>query len=514
MSIDRLDDLRQRKEKIRRGGDPKAIEKLRSKGKLTARERIEQFFDPGSFVELGMFVKHRITQYGMDKREIPAEGVITGYGKVDGRTVFAFAQDFTAFGGTFGEMHGLKICELMDRAVDVGAPVVGLSHSGGARLNEVLLSQDAFGYMFYRNSIYSGVIPQISAIMGSVGGGQSYSPGLTDFIIMTKDSYMYIAGPAFVETNIGEKATEAELGGTSMHSRVSGVCHVVADDDEDCLLKIRELLSYLPSSNREKPPFVDTGDDPNRKDEELNNILPPQTNQPYDMKNILSRIVDNGRLFEIHAGWAQNMIVGFARLGGYSVGIVANQPLVSAGSINVWASEKASRFVRFCDAFNIPVIYFQDTPGYLIGTQQERLGMIYRGATLLYATSEATVPKITVVIRKAHAGAFISMGSKMLGTDQVYAWPTAEISGGSAATFGSIIFRREIAAAENPEEKRQQLVKEFSDKYYNPYRSAEIYHTDDVIEPWETRPRLVSALEMLKDKKRELPWKKHSNNPY
>ncbi len=508
MAIDKIDELRRLKAKIKQGGDPKALEKIKSEGKLTARERIERFFDPGTFVELGMFVKHRVTQWGMDKRDIPAEGVVTGYGKVDSRTVFAFAQDFSAFGGTFGEMHGLKICKLMDYAVQVGAPVVGLSHSGGARLTEVILSQDAFGDLFYRNSIYSGVIPQISAIMGSVGGGQSYSPGLTDFIIMTKESSMYIAGPAFVETNIGEKATEAELGGTAMHSRVSGVCHVVAENDEDCLLKIRDLLSYLPSNNREKPPFVDTGDDPNRKDEKLNNILPPKTNQPYNMKNILTRIIDNGKLFEIHANWAPNMIVGFARIGGYSVGIVANQPMVLSGSIDVWAAEKASRFIRCCDAFNVPVIYFQDTPGYLIGTVQERLGMIYRGATLLYATSEATVPKITVVIRKACAGAFISMGSKMLGTDQLFAWPTAEISGGSAETYGSIIFRKET------EERRQQLVKEFAERYYNPYRSAEIYHTDDVIEPWETRPRLVNALEMLKNKKRELPWKKHSNNPY
>ena len=283
---------------------------------------------------------------------------------------------------------------------------------------------------------------------------------------------------------------------------------MVAENDEDCLLKIRELLSYLPSNNREKTPHVDTGDSPDRKDEELNDILPPQTNQPYDMKNILARVVDNGKLFEIHAEWSPNMIVGFARMGGYSVGIIANQPKVFAGSITVWAAEKASRFIRFCDAFNIPVIYFQDTPGYLIGTQQERQGMIFRGATLLYATSEATVPKMTVVVRKANAGALIAMGSKMLGADQVFAWPTAQICGGSAETYGSIIFRKET------EERRKELTQVFRDRYYNPYRSAEIYHVDDVIEPWETRPRLINALEMLKDKKRELPWKKHSNNPY
>ncbi len=514
MSTDKIDELKQLKAKIRRGGDPKAIAKLKSEGKLTARERIERFFDAGTFTEVGMFVKHRVSQYGMDKRDIPAEGVVTGYGKVDGRTVFAFAQDFSAFGGTFGEMHGSKICGIMDIAAEVGAPVVGLSHSGGARLNEVILSQDAFGYMFYRNSIYSGVIPQISAIMGSVAGGQSYSPGLTDFIVMTRDSNMYIAGPAFVETNTGEKSTEAELGGAAMHARVSGVCHIIAENDDDCLLKIRDLLSYLPSNNREKPPFVETGDDPNRKDKELNSILPARTNQPYDIKAILTRIVDNGKLYEIHAQWAPNMVVGFARLSGNPVGIIANQPAVLAGSIDVWAAEKASRFIRFCDAFNIPVIYFQDTPGYLIGSAQERQGMIFRGATLLYATSEATVPKITVVIRKALAGAYIAMGSKMLGTDQVFAWPTAEISSMSADTFGSIVFRKEIAEAANPEEKRRELAKNFGDRYYNPYRSAEIYHVDDVIEPWETRPRLVNALEMLKDKKRELPWKKHSNNPY
>ena len=505
--------LRQRKERIKQGGEPRAIERLRKEGKLTARERIETLFDPGSFVELDIFVKHHCTYFGMEKQVIPAEGVVTGYGKIDGRTTFVYSQDFSALGGSYGEMHGWKICKVMDMAADVGAPCIGLCHSGGLRLHEILGPMQTFAELFYRNSIYSGVIPQISAIMGSVAGGQAYSPGLTDFIFMTKGSSTYIAGPAFCKTVVGEEISEEELGGTDMHSHVSGVCHVVAENDEDCLLKIKDLLSYLPSSNKEKPPFVDTGDDPNRQDESLNTILPPRSNQPYNMKNILSRVVDNGKMFEIHAQWAPNMIVGFARLGGHSAGIIANQPMIAAGCIDVWAAEKATRFIRFCDAFNIPVIYFVDTPAYLIGSQQERLGMIYRGATLLHATSEATVPQITIHIRKVYAGAYIAMGSKHLGADQVLAWPSAEICTVAPETAGSILFKKQIEASENPEETQQKLFKEYNDKFINPYYAAQIQHIDDVIEPQETRPRIISALEMLKGKKKELPWKKHCNLP-
>jgi acetyl-CoA carboxylase carboxyltransferase component len=509
----KIQELRQRKEEIKQQGGAKAIAKMHEQGMLTARERIEGLFDPGSFVELDIFVKHHCTFFGMDKREIPAEGVITGYGKINGRLAFAYSQDFTALGGAYGEMHGYKICKVMDLAAESGAPIVGLCHSGGLRLHEVMGPMKTFAYLFYRNSIYSGVVPQISAIMGSVAGGQSYSPGLTDFIVMTKKSAMYIAGPAFVETQLGEKSTEEELGGAIMHAHVSGVCHVLTENDEDCLAKIKELLSYLPSSNREKPPFTDTGDDPNRMDEELNTILPDSSKKPYDMHKIINRIVDNGKLFEIHKDWARSMIVGFARLGGYSVGIVASQPMFLAGSIDVWAAEKASRFIRFCDAFNIPIIYLQDTPAYLIGREQESLGMIYRGATLLHATSEATVPQITVLIRKAYAGAYIAMGSKHLGTDQVFAWPSAEVCTVAPETTASVIFRKEIASAEHPEERRQQLLKEFHDKFVNPYHVAELQHIDDVIEPKETRPRVISALRMLKDKKKELPWRKHGNMP-
>ena len=514
MSTDKLGELRERKEKIRQGGDPKAIDKLHGEGKLTARERIDFLFDPGSFIELDMFAKHQSTFFGMENRVIPADGIIAGYGKIEGRTVFAYAQDFTVLRGTFGEMHGRKIAKVMDMAADVGAPIIGLCHTGGLRLHEILGPMQPFGHLFYRNSIYSGVVPQISAVMGSIAGGQAYSSGLTDFIFMTKDSSMYIAAPNFVETVTGEKVTEAELGGASMHARISGACHVVTEDDKDCLLRIRELLSYLPSSSRDKPPFVDTGDDPNRKDEELNQILPEKSNQSYDMKGILSRVVDNGKLFEIHAQWAANMIVTFARLGGHSVGIIANQPMVAAGGIDVWAAEKAARFIRFCDAFNIPIVYFVDTPAYHVGTYQERLGIIYRGATLLYATSEATVPKLTVFIRKAYAGAYIAMGSKYLGADQALAWPTAEICTTAPETTGNVIFRSEIEAARNPEEVRQQRFQEFSDNFVNAYYAAEIQHIDDVIEPWETRPRLVNALEMLQNKQRKLPPKKHGNTPF
>ena len=510
---DKIQELRRRKGRIKLGGDPKAIERLHQQGMLSARERLDKLFDPGTFVELDILVKHRCTYFGLDKREVPAEGVVIGYGKIEGRTVFAYSQDFTALGGTFGEMHGEKLCKVMDLAAETGAPIVGLCHSGGIRLHEIIEAMKPFAYLFYKNSIYSGVIPQISAIMGSVAGGQAYSPGLTDFIFMTKNSYMYIAGPAFVETMVGERVTEEQLGGVAMHAKVSGVCHVVAEDDEDCLVKIRELLGYLPSSNREAPPFVDTGDDPKRRDESLNNVVPEDPKLPYDMHQLINRVVDKGNFFEIHAEWAKSIIVGFARLGGYSVGIVASQPNVGSGTITAWAAEKAARFIRFCDAFNIPIVYFQDTPAYLIGEEQERLGIIFRGATLLHATAEASVPKLTVIIRKAYAGAYIAMGSKFLGADQVFAWPIAEIANVAPETAGSIIFRKEIEAAENPEERRKELLQEYHDRFINPYHAAELQHIDDVIEPRETRPRLISALEMLRNKREERPWRKHGNMP-
>lgn len=509
----KLKGLRKRRERLKQGGQKEAVEELHKQGMLNARERIERLFDPGSFVELDIFVKHRCTDFGMNKREIPAEGVITGYGRINERLAFAFSQDFTAMGGSFGEMHGKKICKALDMAAEVGAPFIGICHSGGARLQEVLPSQAAFGELFYRNSVYSGVIPQISAIMGSVAGGQAYSPGLTDFIFMTKDSSMFIAGPAFVKTQLNEEITQAELGGARMHAQTSGVCHVIAEDDEDCLLKIKNLLTYLPLNNREKPPFVETGDDPNRRDEELNRFLPENSWQPFSMKDILFRVIDNGEFFEIHARWARSVIVGFARLGGYPVGIIASEPMVASGCIDVWAAEKATRFVSFCDAFNIPIIFFQDTPGYLIGSQQERLGMIYRGATLLHAVSVATVPKIAVIVRKAYAGAYVAMGSKYLGADQVFAWPSAEIGGVAPETAAGIIFRREIEAAESPQEVKERRLKEYYDKFVNPYYAAELQYIDDIIEPPDTRPRLMKALAMLSNKGVQMPCKKHGNPP-
>jgi len=480
---------------------------------LTARERIDRLLDPGTFIEMDIFVTHHCTNFGMEEREIPAEGVITGYGEIGGQRVFVYSQDFTAMGGTFGEMHGRKICKIMDKAVQVGCPIIGICHSGGARLHEIIGPQEFFGNLFYRNSVYSGVVPQISLIMGTVAGGQAYSPGLTDFILITKQSSIYVAGPSFVRTQIGEKATEEELGGALMHSVFNNLVDLVTEDDEDCLRKTRELLGFLPSNNREDPRKIVSKDDPNRREAAVENVVPVDSKKPFDMKKVIALIVDHGDFLELKKEFGKSIIIGFARFDGYSVGIVASQPFVKAGVIDVDSAEKAARFVRFCDAFNIPIVTLVDTPAYMIGTAEERKGMIYRGAKLLYAYSEATVPKVTVIIRKAYAGAYIAMGSKYLGGDQVFAWPIAEITNVAPETAASVIFKKEIEQAEDPEKVRRERLKEYDDKFVNPYNAASRQDLDDIIEPRDTRPTIINALKILRGKKEERPWKKHGNIP-
>jgi acetyl-CoA carboxylase carboxyltransferase component len=511
---EKIKELRERKEKIKQAGRAEPLTEVISKGgMLGARERIEALMDKSSFVEMDMLATHHCTFFGMDKKEIPADGVITGYGKIDGRLVFAYSQDFSALRGTYGEMHGRKICKILDKAAQIGAPVVGMCHSGGLRLHEVLGPMEMFGQLFYRNSVYSGVIPQISLVMGTVAGGQAYSPGLTDFIIMTEGSFIYVAGPAFVRTQIGEETTEGELGGAAMHSEVSGVADLVAKDEMDCFKKTRQLLSYLPSNNTSLPPVIDSRDKVERREPKLNTFVPVNSKIPFDMKEVIRLVIDNEEFFEVKPQYAQNMITGFGRLNGRPVGIVASQPLVLAGVIDVKAAEKAARFVRFCDCFNIPIVTLQDTPGYMIGTREEKKGMIFRGAKLLYAYAEATVPKVTVIVRKAYAGAYIAMGSKYIGADQVFAWPIAEIASVAPETAASIIFKKEIEEASNPDEVREERLGEYYEKFINPYNAASRQDIDDVIEPSETRPALIRALDLLASKKEEKPWRKHGNIP-
>jgi len=506
--------LRELREKARLGGGPERIKRQHEKGKLTARERLEALLDPGSFVELDAFVVHRCYDFGLDERRYLGDGVVTGYGTIDGRLVFVFAHDFTVFGGSLGEMFAKKVCKIMDLAMKVGAPVIGLNDSGGARIQEGVASLAGYGDIFFRNVLASGVIPQISAIMGPCAGGAVYSPALTDFIIMVRGiSHMFITGPQVVKAALGQEVTFEELGGADVHAQVSGVAHFVVDTEEECFELIRRLLSYLPSNNMEDPPYVDTGDDPGRTDERLNSIIPDDPDKPYDVKEVIRSVVDNGEFLEIQPDFAPNIVIGFARLNGHSVGIVANQPLWFAGALDINASCKAARFVRFCDAFNIPIITFVDVPGFLPGIEQEHGGIIRHGSKLLYAYCEATVPKITVILRKAYGGAYDVMGSKHSGADINLAWPTAEIAVMGPEGAINIIFRREIAKAEDPEAMRRKLVAEYRRKFANPYVAAQRGYIDDVIEPSETRPRLISALEMLLDKREARPPKKHGNIP-
>ncbi len=510
----KITDLQELRQRAAQGGGPKRIQQQHERGKMTARERIDVLLDPGSFQELDAFVLHRAVDFGLDQQHYLGDSVVTGYGTIDGRLVFVFSQDFTVFGGSLSEVHAQKICKVMDLALKNGAPLIGLNDSGGARIQEGVLSLAGYGDIFLRNTLASGVIPQISAIMGPCAGGACYSPALTDFIFMVKDtSHMFITGPAVVKAVTHEDVTFEQLGGAVAHARISGVAHFAVADEHECLGGIRRLLSYLPSNNMEDPPFVDTGDPLDRADPELDTIIPDSPNQPYDMFEIIRRIVDNGEFFEVHKDFAQNMIVGFARLGGRTVGIVAQQPAVLAGVIDIDASDKAARFVRFCDCFNVPLITIADVPGFMPGLQQEQGGIIRHGAKMIYAYSEATVPKISLITRKAYGGAYIVMSSKALRGDINFAWPTAEIAVMGPDGAANILFRREIESAPDPEAALQQRVQEYREKFANPFVAAARGLLDDVIQPRETRLKLLFALEMLKDKRDSLPPKKHGNIP-
>ncbi|MDR5694245.1 MAG: acyl-CoA carboxylase subunit beta [Armatimonadota bacterium] len=509
-----IEELRRRRARILQMGGPERVRRQHEAGKLTARERLDLLLDPGSFHELDMFVTHRAREFGMDKVEAPADGVVTGYGTIDGRLVFVFSQDFTVLGGSLGEAHAAKICKIMDLALKNGAPVIGLNDSGGARIQEGVASLGGYAEIFLRNTLASGVIPQISAIMGPCAGGAVYSPAITDFIIMVRGtSYMFVTGPQVVKAVTREEVTFEELGGAEVHAEKSGVAHFIAEDDVHCLQLIRQLLSYLPQNYMEDPPVIEPTDDPMRMDPILNEIVPEDPARPYDMKEIVRRVVDNGEFLEVHERFAPNLIVGFARLHGRPVGIVAQQPQVLAGVLDINASVKGARFVRFCDCFNIPLITFVDVPGFMPGTQQEHAGIIRHGAKLLFAYCEATVPKITVITRKAYGGAYDVMSSKHIRGDINLAWPTAEIAVMGPEGAIDIIFRKELQEAEDPEGLKAKLVKEYRDQFANPYVAASRGYLDDIIEPQETRPRLISALEMLQQKRDTNPRKKHGNIP-
>jgi acetyl-CoA carboxylase carboxyltransferase component len=505
--------LHQFKAQSRLGGGPDRIDAQHKKGRLTARERLDLLLDKGSFRELDPFIVHRTTDFGLDEQKFMGDSVVTGWGTVDNRLVYVYSQDFTVFGGSLGEVHAEKICKVMELAMKNGAPMIGLNDSGGARIQEGVVALAGYADIFLRNTMASGVIPQISAIMGPCAGGAVYSPALTDFIFMTRNtSYMFVTGPDVVKAVTHEEVTQEELGGASVHSEKSGVCHVAADSEADTLFLIRKLIGYLPQNNMEDAPFITT-DDPLRMDEALNSIVPDDPNKPYDIKDVIRPIVDSGNFFEIHENYAQNVVVGFARLGGHSVGIVANQPAVLAGVLDIDASEKAARFVRFCDAFNIPIVTFEDVPGFLPGTFQEHHGIIRSGAKLLYAYCEATVPKLLVITRKAYGGAYCVMSSKHIRSDVNLAWPTAEIAVMGPDGAVNIIFRKELEKAKDPVKRKAELVAEYKEKFANPYVAASRGYIDDVIEPKETRPRLINALEMLSNKRDGNPAKKHGNIP-
>jgi len=515
MSIeDKLEQLRRMREQARLGGGQKRIDRQHARGKMTARERVEKLLDPGSFRELDMFVVHRAAGFGMEDKKYLGDSVVTGWGTINGRRVYVFSQDFTVFGGSLSEVHAEKVCKIMDLALKNGAPVIGLNDSGGARIQEGVVSLAGYAYIFLRNVLASGVIPQISAIMGPCAGGAVYSPAMTDFILMTKDtSHMFITGPDVIRAVTHEEVTFEELGGAMTHASKSGVAHFAADNEEHCLALIRQLLSYIPQNNMEDPPFVPTADPEERMDEALKTIIPDSPTKAYDMKEVIRRVVDDGQFLEVHEHWAQNIVVGFARLGGYSVGIVANQPAVLAGVLDIDASRKGARFVRFCDAFNIPIVTFVDVPGFLPGVEQEHGGIILNGAKLLWAYCEATVPKITIITRKAYGGAYDVMSSKHIRGDISYAWPTAEIAVMGPEGAVNIVFRRKIAASEDPNAERERLVREYREQFANPYVAAARGYVDDIIEPQETRPRLIEALKILENKRDANPPKKHGNIP-
>jgi propionyl-CoA carboxylase beta chain len=514
MSSTPVEDLRARERRAEEGGGADRLRKQHDAGKLTARERIDLLFDPGTFEEVDKLVTHRCRDFGMEAQVFPGDGVITGHGRVHGRVVYAFAQDFTVFGGSLSETNAAKICKVMDMAVRNGCPVIGLNDSGGARIQEGVVSLGGYADIFLRNTLASGVVPQISAIMGPCAGGAVYSPAITDFTIMVKDtSYMFVTGPDVIRTVTHEDVTKDALGGAMTHNAVSGVAHFAVTDDRECLLLIRELLSFLPGNNIDDAPRRPTEDAPDRDDDALDTLVPVSPNQPYDMLDVIHTVADEGYFLEVHQHYARNILVGFARLGGRPVGIVANQPAHLAGTLDIDASVKGARFVRFCDAFNIPLVTFEDVPGFLPGTVQEYGGIIRHGAKLLYAYAEATVPKVTVITRKAYGGAYCVMASKHLRTDFNYAWPTAEIAVMGAEGAVNILYKREIERADDPAAMRAEKVAEFRGKFANPYVAAEKGYVDEVILPRTTRRKLIQALATLEGKRESLPRKKHGNIP-
>ncbi|MGI6127447.1 MAG: acyl-CoA carboxylase subunit beta [Planifilum sp.] len=509
----KIDELAERRRKVEMGGGEKKIRAQHERGKLTARERVDLLLDEGTFVELNPFVEHRATHFGMDQVEAPGEGVLTGYGKIHGRPVYVFAQDFTVFGGALGEMHALKIARIMDLAAKNGAPIIGLNDSGGARIQEGVVSLDGYGHIFYRNSIYSGVIPQLSVIMGPCAGGAVYSPAITDFVFMVeKTSQMFITGPKVIETVTGEKISSEDLGGAGIHSSISGNAHFTAPSEPEALDQVRKLLSYLPQNNQEDPPRVYCKKD-DGWNEELAEVVPVEGTKVYDVREVIHRVLDEDSFFEVHEHFARNIVVGFGRIDGYSVGIVANQPKVMAGGLDIDSSDKLSRFVRFCDCFNIPIITFVDVTGFFPGVNQEHRGIIRHGAKILYAYSEATVPKITVITRKAYGGAYVALNSKAIGADLVFAWPSAEVAVMGPEGAANIIFSKEIASSDDPERTRREKIEEYRRQFANPYVAASRGMVDDVIDPRETRKKLQEGLEMLRTKREHRPPKKHGNIP-
>jgi len=513
-SKSRLDILRERSVQAEEGGGTARVQKQHDAGKMTARERIEFLLDEGSFEEFDKLVVHRSKDFGLDKQLYPGDGVITAHGLIDGRNVFVFAQDFTVFGGSLSETHAEKICKVMDLAMKVGAPIIGLNDSGGARIQEGVVSLGGYADIFLRNTLASGVVPQISCIMGPCAGGAVYSPAITDFNIMVKDtSYMFITGPDVIKTVTHEEVTKEALGGAVTHNSVSGVAHFAADSDEHALRIVRELFSFIPSNNLEDPPRVEVRDPVDRFEPKLNDLVPEASNQPYDIRDVINAVVDDGYFFEVHQMFAPNICVGFARLGGRSVGIVANQPAFLAGVLDIAASIKGARFVRFCDCFNIPLITFEDVPGFLPGVSQEHGGIITHGAKLLYAFAEATVPKVTVITRKAYGGAYCVMASKHIRTDVNFAWPTAEIAVMGAEGAVGILYRRELNEAQDKESARNSRILELQEKFANPYIAAERGFVDEVIEPAQTRPKLIRALSLLENKRDTNPPRKHGNIP-
>ena len=515
MSLEeQLNDLEKRRTEAKLGGGQKRIDSQHAKGKLTARERIELLVDENSFEEFDMFVTHRSSDFGLAKQKVLGDGVVTGCGKINGRLAYIFSQDFTVFGGSLSEAHAEKICKIMKMAMKVGAPVIGLNDSGGARIQEGVVSLGGYADIFLLNTLASGVVPQLSLVLGPCAGGAVYSPAITDFVFMTKGtSYMFVTGPNVVKTVTHEQVTSEELGGAMVHAEKSGVAHFACENEADAITRLKRLLQYVPQNNCEDPPFGVNNDPPDREDESLNKIVPDNPNVPYDIKDVIRAVVDEGAFLEVHEHFAPNIVVGFAHLGGRSIGIVANQPAVLAGVLDINSSSKGARFIRFCDCFNIPILTFEDVPGFLPGTDQEHGGIIKNGAKLLYAYCEATVPKVTVITRKAYGGAYDVMNSKHVRGDMNYAWPSAEIAVMGAKGAVEIIFKKDITEADNPEAELQKKTDEYSDMFANPYTAAARGYVDDVIEPKTTRPRLIRAFEMLETKKDTNPPKKHGNIP-